>query len=80
MAIKKNNEPQVTPEVDTQDTPQATSKEETPKSKVYKFVSSNKFLTCSALGVQFINGKAETESLEVAKVLATLNGVTLVED
>lgn len=57
-----------------------TSKTETPKGKVYKFVSDNKFLTCSSVGVQFINGKAETYSLEVAKVLATLSGVTLMED
>ncbi len=54
--------------------------ESKPKGKVYKFVSDNKFLTCSSVGVQFINGKAETSSLEVAKVLATLSGVTLVED
>ena len=54
--------------------------ESKPKGKVYKFVSDNKFLTCSSVGVQFINGKAETYSLEVAKVLATLSGVTLVED
>ncbi len=66
----------------------ATLKEETPKGKgenkpkgkVYKFVSNNKFLTCSSVGVQFINGKAETRSLEVAKILATLSGVTLVEE
>lgn len=57
-----------------------TPKAETPKGKVYTFVSDNKFLTCSSVGVQFINGKAETSSLEVAKVLATLSGVTLVED
>ena len=54
--------------------------ESKPKGKVYKFISDNKFLTCSSVGVQFINGKAETSSLEVAKVLATLSGVTLVED
>ena len=48
--------------------------------KVYKFTSKNKFLTCSAVGVQFIYGKAETTSLEVAKVLATLDGVTLIEE
>lgn len=54
--------------------------ERKPKGKVYKFVSDNKFLTCSSVGVQFINGKAETSSLEVAKVLATLSGVTMVED
>ncbi len=54
--------------------------ESKPKGKVYKFVSDNKFLTCSSVGVQFINGKAETRSLEVAKILATLSGVTLVEE
>lgn len=74
--------PQNTPDTENQE---ATPKEETPKAetakgKVYKFVSDNKFLTCSSVGVQFINGKAETSSLEVAKVLATLSGVTLVED
>lgn len=48
--------------------------------KVYKFISENKFLTCSAVGVQFIDGKAETKSLEVAKVLVTLDGVKLIEE
>lgn len=48
--------------------------------KVYKFTSKNKYLTCSAVGVQFIDGKAETKSLEAAKVLATLDGVTLIEE
>lgn len=87
--------PQNTPDTENQEaTPkEETPKEETPKAetakgkgeskpkgKVYKFVSDNKFLTCSSVGVQFINGKAETSSLEVAKVLATLSGVTLVED
>lgn len=77
--------PQNTPDTENQEaTPEAeTAKgkgESKPKGKVYKFVSDNKFLTCSSVGVQFINGKAETSSLEVAKVLATLSGVTLVED
>lgn len=74
--------PQNTPDTKNQGaTPkEETPKAETPKGKVYKFVSDNKFLTCSSVGVQFINGKAETPSLEVAKVLATLSGVTLVED
>lgn len=69
--------PQNTPDTKNQG---ATPGAEPPKGKVYKFVSDNKFLTCSSVGVQFINGKAETSSLEVAKVLATLSGVTLVED
>lgn len=73
---------QNTPDTENQGaTPkEETPKAETPKGKVYKFVSDNNFLTCSSVGVQFINGKAETSSLEVAKVLATLSGVTLVED
>lgn len=73
---------QNTPDTENQGaTPkEETPKAETPKGKVYKFISDNKFLTCSSVGVQFINGKAETSSLEVAKVLATLSGVTLVED
>ncbi len=48
--------------------------------KVYKFTSDNKFLTCSALGVQFMDGKASTTNLEVAKALAKIDGVKLVED
>ena len=50
------------------------------KKKVYKFISQNKYLTCTALGVQFMNGKAETDNLEIAKELAKLSGVTLVEE
>lgn len=48
--------------------------------KVYTFTSSNPFLSCVGLGVQFINGKASTTNLEVARVLATLDGVELVEE
>lgn len=51
----------------------------TAANKVYKFISQNKYLTCAALGVQFIDGKAETKSLEVAKALAKISGVTMVE-
>lgn len=61
----------------------ATSKTETKtaeKKKVYTFRSSNKFLTVSALKVQFIDGKATTTNLEVAKALATIDGVELIED
>lgn len=52
--------------------------ESTPK--VYKFKSTNKFLTVVPVKVQFINGKAETSNVEVAKYLANLDGVELVED
>lgn len=48
--------------------------------KVYKFKSANKYLSCVALGVQFIDGKASTTTLEVARALAKIDGVTLVED
>lgn len=50
------------------------------KKKVYKFVSSNKFLTCTALGIQFMNGKAETDNLKVARELAKLAEVTMVDE
>ncbi len=52
----------------------------TTKEKVYKFISQNKFLTCTALGVQFMNGKAETKDLAVAKELAKISGVQMVEE
>lgn len=48
--------------------------------KVYKFKSANKFLSCVALGVQFVNGEATTINLEVAKALVKIDGVTLVEN
>lgn len=52
----------------------------TTKAKAYNFVSANKYLTVSSLGVQFVNGKATVTDVEVARALATLDGVTLVED
>lgn len=66
----------------TPEAPKEDKKPEAPKAakKVYKFVSDNKYLTCTALGVQFMNGKAETESLEVAKALVKINGVTMIEE
>jgi hypothetical protein len=48
--------------------------------KVYHFTSINPFLTCAHLGVQFINGKAKTTHLEVARQLVKIAGVELVED
>lgn len=48
--------------------------------KVYKFTSADKFLSCVALGVQFIDGTASTTNLGVARALAKIDGVTLVED
>lgn len=51
-----------------------------PTKTVYKFISDNKSLTCVALGIQFVNGKAETDNLEIAKALCAISGVTRVED
>lgn len=50
------------------------------EAKVYNFTSTNKYLTCAGLGVQFVDGKASTTSLEVAKELVKLDGVELVEE
>lgn len=85
----KDQAPEMAPEETKapEETEDGTQKEEKAKAtttakaeKVYKFTSKNKYLTCSAVGVQFIDGKAETKSLEAAKVLATLDGVTLIEE
>lgn len=48
--------------------------------KVYRFKSANKFLSCVGLGVQFMDGTASTTKLEVAKELAKIDGVELVEE
>ena len=48
--------------------------------KVYNFKSENKFLSCVALGVQFVNGTASTTNLAVARALAKIDGVTLIEN
>lgn len=53
---------------------------DTPHKTVYKFISENKFLTCVGLGIQFVDGKAETDNLEIAKALCKISGVTRVED
>ena len=62
------------------ETPVAEAKATGKKAKVYKFTSANKYLSCFALGVQFIDGKASTTNLEVARKLAKIEGVTLVEE
>ena len=51
-----------------------------PVEKVYKFKSENKYLSCASLGVQFIDGKATTTNLAVARALAMVDGVELVEE
>ncbi len=60
-------------------TSEATEAEAKQEEKVYNFTSSNKFLTVASLGVQFINGKASTKDITVARALATLYGVERVE-
>lgn len=54
--------------------------EEAKKEKVYKLRSSNKYLTVSSLGVQFMAGKYETTDPAITKALLTLDGVELLED
>lgn len=58
---------------------QEEKKEDKPK-KVYHFTSENPYLTVPAVGVYFSNGKASTDNLAVAKYLAGLEGVELVEE
>ncbi len=58
---------------------QEEKKEDKPK-KVYHFTSENPYLTVSAVGVYFSDGKASTDNLAVAKYLAGLEGVELVEE
>jgi hypothetical protein len=48
--------------------------------KVYNFISANKFLTVTSLGVQFIDGKASVTDVAVARALATIDGVQHIED
>lgn len=65
----------VSPEV----TPEQEEKNEDKPKKVYHFTSENPYLTVSAVGVYFSDGKAETKDLAVAKELAKIDGVQLVE-
>lgn len=60
-------------------TNEATEAEDKQEEKVYNFTSSNKFLTVASLGVQFVNGKASTKDITVARALATIYGVERVE-
>lgn len=57
----------------------ATTKTTDGEAKVYNFISTNKYLSCTGLGVQFMDGKASTTKLEVAKALVKIDGVELVE-
>lgn len=73
---EKSTEGAVSPEV----TPEQEEKNEDKPKKVYHFTSENPYLTVSAVGVYFSDGKASTDNLAVAKYLAGLEGVELVEE
>ena len=89
MATKKKVEPveavtENTPEVNTPVEEKAVKEEKKVEPveavKVYRFTSANPFLTVASLGVQFSSGVASTTDLAVARALATIEGVKLVED
>lgn len=50
------------------------------KVKVYNLRSSNKYLTVSSLGVQFMAGKYSTTDPAVARALLEIDDVELIED
>lgn len=50
------------------------------EAKVYNLRSSNKYLTVSSLGVQFMAGKYSTTDPAVVRALVELDGVDLIED
>ena len=77
-ASEENKE--ITPATEKKETAKKATTVKTEGAKAYKFKSANKFLTCTALGVQFIDGKATTDNLEVAKALAKIDGVELIEE
>lgn len=50
------------------------------EAKVYNLRSSNKYLTVSSLGVQFMAGKYSTTDPAVVRALMDIDGVDLNED
>lgn len=72
------------PEKEQEQVKEASTEADTPEQekedKVYTFKSKNPFLSCVSLGVQFVDGKATTDDLSVARALATIDGVDLVEE
>lgn len=64
----------------TEVSPEQEEKKADKPNKVYHFTSENPYLSVSAVGVYFSNGKASTNNLTVAKYLAGLDGVELVEE
>lgn len=59
---------------------ETSTQEEVKQEKAYKFKSENPYLTVAFLGVQFREGKYQTTNLEVAKALAKVGGVELIEE
>jgi hypothetical protein len=81
MANKKAEQTtEAVQEVQAEQTTEETKATTEAGAKVYRFKSANKYLSCVALGVQFINGTATTSNLEVAKKLVKIEGVELVEE
>lgn len=67
----------------TQEPVQATEEtkvETKAEAKVYNLRSSNKYLTVSSLGVQFMAGKYTTTDPAVARALLEIDDVELIED
>lgn len=67
----------------TQEPVQATEEikvEAKAEAKVYDLRSSNKYLTVSSLGVQFMAGKYSTTDPAVARALLEIDDVELIED
>ena len=67
----------------TQEPVQATEEpkvEAKAEAKVYNLRSSNKYLTVSSLGVQFMAGKYSTTDPAVVRALMEIDGVDLNED
>lgn len=64
----------------TEVTPEQEEKKADKPTKVYHFTSENPYLSVSAVGVYFSDGKASTDNLAVAKYLAGLEGVELAEE
>ena len=61
-------------------TPEETIMQEETPVKVYKFKAENPYLTVANLGIQFVHGKAETTNLNIARALARVGGVEMVEE
>lgn len=79
-AEKATQEPvQATEETKVEAT-EETKVEAKAEAKVYNLRSSNKYLTVSSLGVQFMAGKYTTTDPAVARALLEIDDVELIED